>query len=525
MKSSKAFKCSSKSFTLTPLMMALAMALPAQSFAAETTDTSDLNQQQDLQTHHFHRDHVLGTSLDVVVTGVSKQEAKQALTAIEEEIARLDQKLSIWRADSEISALNQQGTKKVSPELFEMVAACEQWRNKTCGAFDARLGQLIQYWEQAQSILQPDEQTRVAITNQLEPDTVELNAAVQSIHLKKGVQLAPDAYAKGYIIDRALIAAREKVPALEGLLVDIGGDMRVWGRAPGKSQAESANQLHWNVGIQDAFEHHDLAVPSQILNLKNHAVAFSGKGYRDVNGQSHLLDPHTGMPLQQVEQCVVVGQCAADADALATALAAMGPAEGMELIESIVGYEAYMTLRNGQTYQSNGWANLVQLPQQADVIQVASTSSAKWPTGYQAMIDLTIPKLDVDKYRAPYVSVWVTDEHKKLVRTLAVWGKDEKWIGSNYVWWRRYGRMMEKLDAVAKPSRQPGHYKMAWDGKDDHGKVVPAGKYIVHIETSREHGQHSYQTMELTVANKPSTHHLPAQTEIGAVNLHFQKAR
>ena len=524
MKSSKPLKSSSKSFTLTPLMMALAFVLPVQSFASETPQAVDLSQQQDLQAHRFHRDHVLGTSLDVVVTGVSQQQAKLALAAIEDEIARLDQKLSIWRADSEISALNQQGQKQVSPELFEMVAACEQWRNKTCGAFDARLGQLIQYWEQAQGIVQPDEQTRVAITNQLGPDAVELDAVDQSIHLKQGIQLAPDAYAKGYIIDRALIAAREKVPALEGLLVDIGGDMRVWGSAPSKL-GESAHQSHWNIGVQNAFEHHDLAVPDQILNLSDHAVAFSGQGYRDVNGQSHLLDPHSGMPLQQVQQCVVVGQCTADADALATALAAMSPAEGMALIESIAGYEAYMTLSNGQTFQSNGWANLVQLPQQADFIQVASSSSAQWPAGYQAMIDLTIPKLDVEKYRAPYVSVWVTDEAKKLVRTLAVWGKDEKWIGSNYVWWRRYGRQMEKLDAVAKPSRQPGHYKLAWDGKDDHGKVVSAGKYIVHIETSREHGQHSYQTMELTVANKASSQQLAAQSEIGAVNLHFQKAR
>ena len=230
------------------------------------------------------------------------------------------------------------------------------------------------------------------------------------------------------------------------------------------------------------------------------------------------------MPLQQVEQCVVVGTCAADADALATALAVMTPSEGLALIEALIGYEAKVTLTDGQMHQSSGWNSLVQMPQHAEMRTVAATQSlAKWPAGYQAVIDLTIPKMDVEKYRAPYVSVWVTDANKQIVRTLAVWGKDEKWINSNYVWWRRYGRQMPNLDAVAKPSRQPGQYKLAWDGKDETGKAVAAGKYLIHIETSREHGEHSYQTFNLDVKAKGSNQILPAQKEIGAVKLNFQK--
>jgi thiamine biosynthesis lipoprotein len=65
---------------------------------------------------------------------------------------------------------------------------------------------------------------------------------------------------------------------------------------------------------------------------------------------------------------------------------------------------------------------------------------------------------------------------------------------------------------------------LAWDGKDDHGKSVAAGSYTVHIETSREHGDHSYQTLNLDVKSKASAQSLPAQTEIGAVKMSFQKA-
>lgn len=350
----------------------------------------------------------------------------------------------------------------------------------------------------------------------MQSDSVELDAEQRSIAIDSAVKFAPDAYAKGYIIDRALVAARQAVPSIEGLLVDIGGDIRVWGNAPQKEG--------WKIGVQDAFVHNDNSTPQQVLNLNDQAIAFSGQGYRTLAEQSHLLDPKTGIPLQQVEQCVVVGTCAADADALATALAAMTPSEGLALIEALIGYEAKVTLTDGQMHQSSGWNSLVQMPQHAEMRTVAASQSlAKWPAGYQAVIDLTIPKMDVEKYRAPYVSVWVTDANRQIVRTLAVWGKDEKWINSNYVWWRRYGRQMPNLDAVAKPSRQPGQYKLAWDGKDETGKAVAAGKYLIHIETSREHGEHSYQTFDLDVKAKGSNQTLPAQKEIGAVKLNFQK--
>lgn len=507
-------------FRLSPVMMAIALIAPFSTQAAENDTVTPIDQNQ-YPSHQFHRDHILGTSLDVVMTGVEKHDAKRALDAIENEIARLDQILSTWRPDSEITALNQSSTtkQKLSPELFEVIVACENLRSQTCGAFDARLGQLISTWEKSQGITKVDDDLRTQIIQHLDQNQIEIDVENQTIQTTSQIKFAPDAYAKGYIIDRALAAARQEVPELQGILIDIGGDMRVWGSAP----RQNNQQQGWKVGVQDAFNHFDNATPSQVLNLDDQAVAFSGQGYRNLAGQTHLLDPKTGLPLQHIEQCVVVGTCAADADALATALTAMTPSEGLDLVEALIGFESQLTTADGEIYQSSGWNNLLQSDPAAQMRNVASSSAEKWPSGYQAILDVVIPKLDVEKYRAPYVNVWVTDSDKKLVRTLAVWGKDEKWINTNYVWWRRYGRQMTNLDAVAKPSRQPGHYKLAWDGKDDHGKAVKAGQYQIHIETAREHGDHSYQTMNLDVKAKATNQTLAAQQEIGAIKLNFQK--
>ena len=503
-------------FRLSPLVMALALISPLNAFATTTNAQATPSENVQLQSHHFHRDHILGTSLDVVITGTSQQDAQRATTAIENEIARLNQVLSTWQTDSEISQLNQQKQINASSDLYNVIAACEAWRGQTCGAFDARLGNLISMWQQANGVLEVDANTRQQLLAQLKESHVQIDTDSKNIQMDSAVAFAPDAYAKGYIIDCALIAAREAVPHLQGILVDIGGDMRVWGSSP--------SQAGWQVGVQDAFNHYDNATPSQVLKLNDQAVAFSGQGYRGFADQSHLLNPHTGQPIQNVEQCIVVGQCAADSDALATALTAMPAYEGMQLIEQLVGYEAQLVATDGTRYQSSGWSSLLDANQPALMRHVAANGAATaWPKGYQAQLEVNIPKIAVDNYRAPYVSVWVTDSDKKIVRTLAVWGKDEKWINSNYVWWRRYGRQMPNLDAVAKPSRQPGQYKLAWDGKDEAGKIVNAGKYIIHIETSREHGDHSYQTIELNVTLKAATQTLPAQAEIGTVKLNFQR--
>lgn len=507
-------------FRLSPLMAAMAiMASPVQA-TIPTVDSAiappSIATDAQAASYQFHQDHVLGTSLDVIVTTSEQADAEKALQAIQAEIARLDQILSVWRDDSEISQLNREQTISASSELYDVIAACEQWRSATCGGFDARLGQLLQLWEQSNDVQRLDLDTQETLLQQLKTQSIELNSQTKQITTSSATKIVPDAYAKGYVIDRALIAAKKAVPHLQGILIDIGGDMRVWGQSP--------NQTGWKIGIQDPNEHFDNAAPAQILNIKDQAVAFSGQGYRQLAGQSHLVNPQTGMPVQQVEQCVVVGQCAADADALATALTAMTPHDGMQLIEQLVGYEAQLVTRDGAHYQSTGWSSLLDANQPAVMRHVASSGEATaWPKGYQAQLEVNIPKLAVEKYRAPYVSIWVTDTEKKLVRTLAVWGNDEKWINSNYVWWRRYGRQMTNLDAVAKPSRQPGQYKLAWDGKDDQGKVVKAGQYVIHIETSREHGDRSYQTFELDVAPKAVNKTLPAQTEIGTLKLNFQR--
>ena len=100
-------------------------------------------------TWRFHADHVLGTSIDVTVVSDNRATAMITVSGLRAEIVRLELLLSGWRPDSEIARLNAAESMSISPDLFAVLTAAARWRERTAGAFDARLGAIIQLWRQA----------------------------------------------------------------------------------------------------------------------------------------------------------------------------------------------------------------------------------------------------------------------------------------------------------------------------------------------------------------------------------------
>ena len=89
--------------------------------------------------HRFHDDHVLGTSMELVVAGADAHASARALAAAKVEIARLDKVLSGWRPDSELARLNASNAPMaVSHDLYRVIEQCEAFRMASDGAFSAR---------------------------------------------------------------------------------------------------------------------------------------------------------------------------------------------------------------------------------------------------------------------------------------------------------------------------------------------------------------------------------------------------
>jgi len=476
--------------------------------------------------YRSHHDHVLGTSLDVTVVADHAASAEAAEAAALAQITRLDAIFSTYVTDSELMGLNAVESAVVSRELFDVLSACADWRARTDGALSCRVAPLMQVWRDAEeSDEEPNRPDLRRLAGRLRRAAVVLDSDTRRVTRPDPVAFDANALAKGFIIDAALAAARDAAPEAQGILIDIGGDLRAWGDAPDGSDGSDAPGGGWRVGVASPNDAADNAELDVVLNITDRAVASSGRGARDriIDGRSygHVISPFDGWPVDGVAAATVVAADAMTADALATAFMVMPLRASLDLAEAEEGVEALIVASDGRRYETAGWSALtIAAPNQGgDVLTSA------WPDGFALQVDYVIPDGDAADYENPYVAIWITDADRNLVRVLQLLGVRSRWMEENYIWHRRYGRKVGSLvDAVARPTRRPGAYSVVWDGQDDDGAPTPPGTYILHVEAAREHGAHQYTTLDIAVVEDMFEETMLAGEELGAVAVRYGPA-
>ena len=441
---------------------------------------------------------VLGAPANFVVTAMDNADAQRAIVAARAEIHRLDQVFNSRREGAELLALNRASAMVASPELFEVLVLAEAMRVESDGAYDGRMGEVLRLWRQAGAAA-PDAKTlRDAVALAQAP--VGIDPQTRTILRPEGVFFALDGIAKGYIVDKALEAGLAAAP-IKGMLVDIGGDMRCQGYAPGAAT--------WDIGIPDPSAPFAGAPLVARAHLKDKAIATSGRGPRDrtIAGKTYsaTVSPKTGWAVAENISATVVANTTAEADALATAILVMKPAAAMALVEGTHGAEARLTHADLSVHTTEGWSRWVSEPP-ARVIQIADTktNADRWLADWTVQIVYTAPEKAVARrqkdFRTPYMAMWITDKQNRPVRTLVLVGKNEEWQRDNFIWWNMYKARAPKLvELRSTATALSGAYPTLWPGYNDDWTSVPRGDYILHIETSRERGQHTYRTVPLVI--------------------------
>jgi thiamine biosynthesis lipoprotein len=472
----------------------------------------------------FHADGVLGTRLDVAVSCPSAEAARRAAEAALAEISRLDRLLS-WRdSGSELARLNSAERMAVSPELFEVLARAAHWRAVSGGAFDERMGRATRLWRlgEAEAASEAARAARGA--------GVQLEPAGRFVRRNEAAILDLDAIAKGYVIDRALAAARGASPGMTAAMVSIGGDIAGW-RADGGA---------WRIGLPQAGMVADNAPLEAVVDLADGAIATSGRGPRDVvvNGTriGPALSPHDGAPAEAALCATARASCAMDADALATIALVLPPAEALAVAERTPDAALRIVGVDGRVSTSSRWrdrpARRELLQPRALPIQLAQPPAAgRWPIDWELALWYRLPdRRDRGAdFREPYMAVWVTDANNRPVRTLFMVGRNPDWQRDNFIWWSSYrARAAEVIDAKSQSTAPTGRYAFMWDGRDDAGTKVPAGAYAIHVETSRERGTHTHRSLPVQIGSQrfvktmPPT---PAEGGFTAVFAHYNDLR
>lgn len=241
---------------------------------------------------------------------------------IDHTLALVDSALSMFNAESTISAVNRSESIQVTDTMFlKVYRRAMEISAMTGGAFDITVAPAVNSWgfgfKHAENIRQATIDSLMEITG------------YHKIHEQDGlitkddprIMLDCSAIAKGFGSD--MVAAMFRSKGINDFMVEIGGEIVVSGHNPKGNL--------WGIGISKPIDD-SLSINNElqtVIKVSDIAMATSGN-YRNFyvkNGRkyAHTIDPHTCMPVSHslLSATVLATDCAT-ADALATSMMVMG---------------------------------------------------------------------------------------------------------------------------------------------------------------------------------------------------------
>ncbi len=273
----------------------------------------------------------MGTTFDVVAYGPDGEHLAAVINEVFDEIDRLEQQMSKYRRDSEISHINRNAWRHsiiVEPKLFRLIQYSLRAGTETGGAFDVTIGPLMKSWGFFRQEGRVPGLLEIAqVLKSIGYHHVRLDAAVRTVWFdEKEVELDLGAIAKGYAIDRAVEIMRSY--GLNSALISSGmSSIYALGSPPGARA--------WEITLRDPF---DPEKPADTILLKNCSVSTSGNYVRfftlDGKTYSHIMNPVTGWPAEGMLSTAVVSLETTESEALSTGLYVMGPERGSKILAS-----------------------------------------------------------------------------------------------------------------------------------------------------------------------------------------------
>lgn len=443
---------------------------------------------------------VLGASLQLELQGISAAEFAAAQAELQQKLTAVLQQLDPNNQSSALSQLNQRGIMPTADSaLLQLLQLCEQWYQQH-GGFSCRLGSIRQQWQRAQSQGQlPD---RVALRQQTRQLQQSKPAeALQNRHIHWDLNGLDQAF----LVDQFQLWCRELFPHHTSLRLQLG-DLKV---VEGLVEAVT---IPWQSTRSASTALLD-------INLTQAALAYSQHqgGYQlSYRHYSPVLHPGEGWPVEYGPQVATIAHTAVDAWLLAQSLAVLPPDKHPQLLAATKGQ------------LPTAAAALLNIATATGTVLQPSAQWYSWLTDNQswqpqAMLQL---RYQIRQHSAaakrPYLAIWVSTTDQKLVRQLSLQGQQSRWYQELRQWWRRIGKSAElPLDSLAGATRKAGSYQLEWNGRDEHGRPVPPGEYLLHLEIAREHGEHEKLNVPLQfeAGSKGKT---SGSSELGAIQWQIQ---
>lgn len=290
---------------------------------------------------------LMGTEVHISVWHQDNQHARVVVEDAIAEMRRINDLMSTYESSSELSLLNREASRQatvVSEELVGLINRSLEISKSTRGAFDvtyASVGYLYDY----RNGTKPEKKRIQAQLPAVNFEHVVVDTQANTVtYSHPDVRVDLGGIAKGYAVDRSIEIIKQH--GIEHAIVTAGGDTRVLGKKLDRP---------WVVGIQNPRSETEVVA---LIPLVDESISTSGdyERYFDEQGirYHHIIDPKTGDSAREVRSVSILGLESTYADALSTSLFVLGLESGMQLINTIHGYEAILVDQEGRLHYSNG---------------------------------------------------------------------------------------------------------------------------------------------------------------------------
>ncbi|MEE9215257.1 MAG: FAD:protein FMN transferase [Thermodesulfobacteriota bacterium] len=266
-------------------------------------------------------------------------------------LRRLDDLLSDYNPDSEISLINRAAGTKVfeaSDEVVEILDKAVEIARLTNGAFDPTIGAITigLYGFGRENSTIPDALSLKEATTLVDYRLIEIDG--KKVYLKKkGMMLDLGGIGKGYAIDKAVEYLKRR--EVKSAFVSISGDIKVFGR-------------NYNIGIQDP--NNNGVIASFDTGDSDFSISTSGVYNRYIaeNGEKahHLLIPATGRSQKGIKSVTIVSKNGSTfTDGVATAIFILGKEDGIKFLDHRKNIGAFLIFDDNSIYINKAFNHLV----------------------------------------------------------------------------------------------------------------------------------------------------------------------
>ncbi len=293
---------------------------------------------------------LMGSRFDITIVAGDSLSAEQNIDTVIAEVTRIENLISDWKPDTQISRVNQNAgiaPVPVDTEVFALTERALHFSKITSGAFDISFAAMDRIWKFDGSMTRmPSPEAVRKSVEKVGYQNIVLDRERSTIFLRhKGMKIGFGALGEGYAADRCrqMMLAR----GIKAGIVNGSGDMSTWGKQP--------DGHDWTIGITNPL-HNDTIFA--IVPLRQAAVVTSGSYEKFVvfNGRryAHIINPRTGYPATGVSSVTVFGPSAETANGFSTSLMVLGKDAGLKLIKQYPNYQYILITDEGRIFSSPG---------------------------------------------------------------------------------------------------------------------------------------------------------------------------